>query len=332
MWPIVGHGWVVDMWQNSIRQGRVRHAYLLNGPAHIGKRTLALTFAQALNCVSDSRPCGQCRSCQKIVHGTHPDVRVIEGLGGSIKIEQIRELQNEIALSAHESPWKVYVLRDADQATPEAANCLLKTLEEPPQRVVLILTATRPNMLLPTVVSRCQVLPLRPLAPGLIAQVLVDQWQAKPERAELLARLSGGRIGWAIVALQDESILAKRAEAMADLQKMMAAHRYERLEYAAKLGAQRDDALRALDLWQTWWRDLLLTKVRVEERTANFDFLDELRYWANLLTVDQINSFLARLNSTARRVEQDANARLALESLLLNLPLMGQRTNQGISR
>lgn len=327
MWPIIGHDWVVDMWQNSIREGRVRHAYLLNGPAHIGKRTLALTFAQALNCLSDARPCGECRSCQKVARGTHPDVRVIEGQGGSIKIDQIRELQNEVALSTHESLWKVYVLRDVDQATPEAANCLLKTLEEPPQCIVLILTATRPNMLLPTVVSRCQVLPLRPLPPGLIAQALGDKWQVSPERAALLARLSGGRIGWAIAALQDESILTKRAEAMADLQRMMAAHRVERLEYAAKLGSQRDDALSALDTWQTWWRDLLLTKARAEEMITNFDFLDELRYWANLLTVKQINSFLARLNGAVRHVEQDANARLALESLFLNLPLVGLRRN-----
>ena len=327
MWPVIGHDWVVNMWQSSISQGRVRHAYLLTGPSQIGKRTLALSFAQALNCMSDCRPCGECRSCKKIAHATHPDVKVLEASGGSIKIDQIRELQNEVARSAFEAPWKVYILRNMEQATLEAANCLLKTLEEPPQRVVLILTAARPNMLLPTIISRCQVLSLRPLPLSLISRVLVDRWQVRPDQADLLARLSEGRIGWAIAASQDQSILARRAEAMADLHKALTARRVERLEYAAALGTQRDDALYALDLWRVWWRDLLLTKLGTEDKAVNSDFLDDLRQWAKLFTIQQIRDFLGRLIVAARRVEQDANVRLVLESLFLNLPSAGQPAN-----
>ena len=132
MWSIVGHDWVIKMWQHGIAQSRVAHAYLLTGPPQIGKTMLAQSFAQALNCTSDDRPCGQCLSCCKIASGNHPDVRIIESSGNSIKIDQIRQLQSGVSLSAHESPWKVYILRNMDQATIEAANCLLKTLEEPP--------------------------------------------------------------------------------------------------------------------------------------------------------------------------------------------------------
>lgn len=324
MWPVIGHDWVVKMWQSSINQGRVRHAYLLTGPAQIGKRTLALSFAQALNCTSITKPCGECRSCRKIVHSNHPDVKVIESLGNSIKIDQIRQLQSEVALSTHESPWKVYVLRNMDQATPEAANCLLKTLEEPPSRVVLILTTSNTNMLLPTIVSRCQVLPLRPLSSDLIWQALVDRWQAKPEQAHLLARLAGGRIGWAIAALQDDGLLTKRSQAIVDLLEMLTAHRFERMRYAEKLSGQRDDALSALDVWKVWWRDLLLAKLQTEDMIVNVDYLDDLRNWANVFTAQQIKEFLPYLLVTIRRVEQDANARLVLESLFLKLPLVRQ--------
>jgi len=157
--------------------------------------------------------------------------------------------------------------------------------------------------------------------------VLVDRWQVGPDQADLLARLSEGRIGWAIAASQDQSILARRAEAMADLQKALTARRFERLEYAAALGAQRDDALYALDLWRVWWRDLLLTKLGTEDKAVNSDFLDDLRQWAKLFTIQQIREFLGRLIVAARRVEQDANVRLVLESLFLNLPSASQPAN-----
>jgi len=158
VWQVVGHEWAVELLKRSLTNGRVAHAYLLTGPPQIGKTTLALNFAQALNCQNPEGPCGECLSCRKIAHGTHPDVRVIEGQGGTIKIDQIRALQRQAALSCTEGRWKVFILRQMERATTEAANCLLKTLEEPPAHVILVLTASEADALPPTIVSRCQVL------------------------------------------------------------------------------------------------------------------------------------------------------------------------------
>jgi DNA polymerase-3 subunit delta' len=165
-WQTIGHEWAVELLQQSLETDRVAHAYLLSGPPQIGKTRLALDLAQALNCEQPEPPCGQCPACLKIERGTHPDVRVIEGegAGGSIKIAQVRQLQREAVLSPYEGRYRVFVLRRMDLATLEAANSLLKTLEEPPAQVVLILTAVQAEQLPSTVISRCQRLDLRPLS------------------------------------------------------------------------------------------------------------------------------------------------------------------------
>ena len=154
-WQTVGHDWAVTLLRRSLAGGRVAHAYLFSGPPQIGKTRLALELAQALNCAQPDPPCGRCPSCLKIARGTHPDVRLVEGegAGGSLKIDQVRALQREAALAPYEGRYRVFILRQMDRATLEAANCLLKTLEEPPGHVVLGLTAVYPESLPLTIVS-----------------------------------------------------------------------------------------------------------------------------------------------------------------------------------
>jgi len=179
MWSVIGHEWAVALLRRSLAENRVGHAYLITGSPQVGKTTLARTFAQALNCThpdADERPCDACRSCRLVSAGNHPDVPFIEPDGASLKIDQIRALQRQVALSPVEGRWKGYILREMERATAEAANALLKTLEEPPSHAVLILTASEAEVLLPTIVSRCQTVPLRPLSQQAIAQALVSRW------------------------------------------------------------------------------------------------------------------------------------------------------------
>lgn len=322
-WDTVGHEWAVGMLRESIASGRLSHAYLFTGPQQIGKTTLARLFAQALNCTGIARPCGECASCRKMRHGNHPDIRSVEAQGASIKIDQIRTLQSDIALSAYESPWKVHILPDFERATTEAANCLLKTLEEPPGRVILLLTARSPHLLLPTIISRCQQVALRPPAMDLVRQALIERWHASPDQADLLARLSAGRIGWAISALGDKTLLGRRDTAMDDLFNLMSANRVRRLQYAEKLAGDRDGVVSVLEVWQAIWRDLLLLSAGLKGHIVNADRSGELETRVRSYTVGQIRDFLTSLLLALRRLEQDVNARLTLEALLLQMPRAG---------
>jgi len=320
MWQVVGHKWAVDLLKSALASERVAHAYLLTGPPQIGKRSLALNFGQALNCLDEEKPCGQCLACSKIAHGSHPDVQVIEGERGTLKIDQMRTLRHEAALSPLEGRWKIYIIRQMEQATAEAANCLLKTLEEPPAHVILMLTASEAEALLPTIVSRCQVLNLRPLATETVQSSLQERWGVDAERARLLARLSGGRLGWAVAASQNDAILASRERHLDEMMELMGQGRVERLEYAQQLSRNPEAAPELLHLWLSWWRDLLLTTSGSSAGIINIDREDTLRAQAQRYSLGQVRDFVEALRAAAWRLERNANTRLTLEVLMLSLP------------
>ena len=320
MWQVVGHKQAVDQLKGALASERVAHAYLLTGPPQIGKRSLALDFAQALNCLDEEKPCGQCLACSKIAHGSHPDVQVIEGEGGTIKIDQMRTLRREAALFPLEGRWKIYIIRQMEQATTEAANCLLKTLEEPPPHVVLMLTASEAEALLPTIVSRCQVINLRPLTTETVQRSLQERWGVDVERARLLARLSGGRLGWAVVASQNDAILSRREKYLDQMMKLMGQGRVERMEYVQQLSHDPEALRELLQLWLSWWRDLLLTASGSSAEIINIDREDTLRAQAERYSVDQVRDFVEALRAAAWRLEHNANTRLTLEVLMLSLP------------
>lgn len=320
-WQIIGHEWAVAFLQHSLAIGRVAHAYLFTGPPQVGKRKLALGLAQALNCTGSEPPCGQCPSCLKVAKGTHPDVRVIEGEGaaGSMKIDQVRALQREAMLSPYEGRRRVYILRRADLSSLEAANSLLKLLEEPPEHVVLILTAVDAESLPATIVSRCQRLELRPAPRHLLESVLRARGIAEPQ-ARLLARLSGGRAGWALDAGAGAIALDGRRRDLDRMIRLLAASRVERLDFAWEVSRTADAGRALLELWTVWWRDLLLAHNEEQEHVINVDRRDELEWMAGQSALPQVRLVLEALHSAAAQLEANVNPRLAWEGLALNLP------------
>ncbi|MDT8306331.1 MAG: DNA polymerase III subunit delta' [Anaerolineae bacterium] len=333
---IVGHEWAVRLLREAIARGRVGHAYLFTGPRHVGKTALAIRFAQALNCeveAADRRPCGQCRSCRLIAAGRHPDVRVVEPEESSrghltLKIEQIRDLQQGLSLAAYEARWKIALLTEFDSATAGAANAFLKTLEEPPNGVALLLTASEADAVLPTISSRCRVIALRPLPTGHIASALEARWQVPVAQAHLLAHLADGRLGWALQALEDKSLLTSRGEHLDRLQEALYGSRVERFELADKLARKPEELPGILRTWLSWWRDLALlawsgTDGAEVGAISNVDAEDDMvslsRRWERA-------SILRALQQTDRalwQLEHNANTRLALENLLLVYPRRG---------
>lgn len=201
---IVGQEVAVNILKNSIQNKRSHHAYLFVGPDGVGKRTTAIAFAKALNCRFSTDGCGLCDSCRKIERGIHPDVELISPTEGglTISIDQIRNLQRKVSYKPLEGEWKVYIIDDAASATEEASNCLLKTLEEPPSRVILILITENIYRLLSTVRSRCQLILFRQIPRVLIEKILREKYQVAPDEARSLAWLSSGSIGRAFYYLE----------------------------------------------------------------------------------------------------------------------------------
>lgn len=318
---VVGHEWVLDLLNRQQAAGRTPQALLLTGPPNVGKCTVARFLAQQLNCQQTPAPCGQCISCRKIVSGNHPDVRIFDSDDQALKIDDIRNLQRELSLSPNEGRYRIVVLANFERATLSAANALLKTLEEPASQAILVLTVTDPGALLPTIVSRCQMLALRPLANEVVVNALQTHWQAEPEQAELLAQLAAGRLGWAVRALTDAEFLNRREQHLQELISLLQAGRAERLAYAHQLSRDSVMLKEVLTLWLTIWRDLLLLQSgAAQTKIMNLNWQARLQQLAGHSTLADASNMVARLRTALINLERNVNPRLNLEVLLLKLP------------
>jgi len=321
--------------QRSLEAGSLAHAYLFAGPAHVGKMTLALNLAQALNCEQTNSPCGECPSCQKIAGGKHADVQVMTLNGETseenrtkISVEQIEKLQHSVSLPPFEGKYKVFIIDGAEYFSTGAANRLLKTLEEPVGKVVFILLAVDEKLLLPTIVSRCQRLELFLMPSIQIEAALKTKWSIEPEKAKLLSRLSHGCLGWAVSSACDDSLVQQRAESLERLIDIITADSEERFALASQMATQfgqnRGLIYARLDLWLDWWRDLLMMKVGSEDSLTNIDRLDALSEMAGGLSLSQIRAFIRSIHSAGEQLRQNANSRLVMEVLMLDIPEVRQ--------
>jgi len=335
VWQVIGQSRAVSLLGRSLEAGSLAHAYLFIGPAHVGKMTLALNLAQALNCEATEAPCGECTSCRKINSLRHADVQVTvlndevsEENRARIGVGQIEEIQHSASLPPFEGKYKIFIIDRAEFLSTGAANRLLKTLEEPEGNVVFILLTIDERLLLPTVVSRCQRIELSPVPANEIETALKQNWAVELEKARLLARLSHGCPGWAISAALDDNLIQQRAEWLDGLLDITDADGEERFTYATRLATQfgqnRELVYQRLELWLEWWRDLLLVKVGLMDNVTNIDRLESLSEVAKACTFTQIRIFIQNIRAAGQQLRQNANPRLTLEVLMLDVPEMGK--------
>jgi DNA polymerase-3 subunit delta' len=330
---VVNQNHAVLLLRSAIRTGRVGHAYLFVGPSGVGRRTLALAFAQFLNCERpDGDACGECVACRKIAHGNHPDVRILDiargqylevpakdHKGKEIPVDQIRALRQDAAFPPYEGRRKVFIIADAERMNASAANSLLKTLEEPPARVTFIIIAESSVALLPTIVSRCQLIRCSFLKTDEIERALIDRWTIAPDRARVLAVLADGRLGRALEWGASEERLEARDRLLDLLPNLETADLIGRLDAAEALSKDPDLLPELLDLAVLWYRDLLVWK-QVEEASllTNRDRQDQIVRLADGYGDATLGARIEAVEAAKESLRRNVNPRLALEKLFLS--------------
>jgi DNA polymerase-3 subunit delta' len=328
-WDLAGHDWAVALLKEHLVRQQVHQAYLFTGPAGVGRHTLALRFAQAIECPhprQPGEPCRTCRTCVQIERCQYPDLDIVQVEGGSreIKIDQVRALQHRLSLAPYGPGHRIALLLNFQNANPNAQNALLKTLEEAPEKVILLLTADTPEGLLPTIMSRCEILRLRPLPPEEAFRYLGSLDGVDAPKARRLAYLSGGRVGYARHLLENPGELEKYDATLQKLFELTGASRRVRFAYAEQLtrewGKGRDNLYQAMQVWLSLWRDVLLSAGGANAPLVNVDHTSEVVALAARIDVPTARRTVSALEDGLEKLEANANPRLLAEVLLMGMP------------
>jgi len=331
---IIGQEKALTILNAFLGNAAIPHALVFSGLEGTGKIAAATTFAMACNCCAaqragDSRDtpappgrvalpaCGRCRACKKIKSANHPDILHLKPTGDTIKVKQIRDLLDTLALKPFEAKTRVVILQDAHALNPSAGNALLKALEEPPAETLFILTTGELSDLMPTIVSRCQHVRFRPLAQAVIAAALADGREISAADAALAARLSGGSLARA-EHLAAADWLHYRRWLLEQTAALTSATPGILLALAAILAGRKDRIPDTIAILKTWFRDLLVCD-KAPDRLINRDMLALVQQAARIETAESLLKKLNALDTVSRRLRGSANIRLCLETLLLKL-------------
>ena len=351
-WKTFGHPGATKLLSRSSETGRLAHAYLITGPDRVGKRTLAIDMACMVNSEAVADMFGVAPNidlrtspqAERIRRGIHSDVEVIDPdtelekddrtsrpdedgeprSRQTISIQHVRQMIRQSATKPFEGSKKVFVFDGAHRMVEAASNALLKTLEEPSDDVLIVLTAPTAELLPATVVSRCQMIELRPVDVGVIESELIEQFGADEKQARSLSRLSRGCPGWAIDALNDPTIIDAHNQAVLRYAEIITGNVEERFRYARQTGGQfrrdREAVLNEMQRWLEWWRDVAMMRYKLGEIVTNLEWSDLLSEIAAELKDDQIAAAVTAVQNTQAALEANALPQLTLEVLMLDLP------------
>lgn len=316
---IVGHERIVEVFRRSVRSGKVSHSYIFEGVPGCGRRKTALALIQAIYCQAvDDDACGVCPSCRKVASGNHGDIHYVEPLPDKrdISIDQLREIQRELSLRPYEAPRKACIMEPAERMSVNAANSLLKTLEEPPGNAIIILLTENANMLLATIRSRCQLIRFSPLSQENVQRLLVRSG-TEADVADLLAPMAEGSMQRA-GELDNESLYARRELMLNHISSLSLGRIVSVFDSAEELAGNRDETLESLDLMLSLARDTVYLHAGCNE-IVNTSVRPALEAFAARCTLDGALQILGSITDTRRAVQRNANNKLALDCLFMKM-------------
>lgn len=318
---IIGHEQIKEHFIKAIKAHQVSHAYILAGEAGMGRKSLANAFALTLLCEKGRiEPCMECHACKQVLSGSHPDlIYVGHEKPGSIGVDDIRKQINDtIMVRPYSSLYKIYIVDEAEKMTVQAQNALLKTIEEPPFYAVIILLTTNQEAFLPTILSRCIQLKLKPLRDSVVKGYLTDQMQIEEADADVYAAFARGNLGKAITIASSEEFKLLHQELLHLLKHIHDMDISELLDYIRKLKEDNLDIYECLDFMQMWYRDVLLYKVTKDINLMIFK--DEYRVINEISknsAYDGLEKILEAIDKARVRLDANVNMELAMELMLL---------------
>lgn len=320
---IVGHEQIKEHMQAAIRDKKPFHAYLFQGEEGVGKEALARTFAAGLQCQSEStdKPCKECVSCRQMESGNQPDVIWVTREKASLGVDEIREqLCNTMDIKPFSSPYKIYLVPEAEKMTEAAQNALLKTIEEPPEYGIVILMTSNISALLPTIQSRCLTMEFRPLSTAVVESFVKEHCQVPDYQARASAAFAQGNLGKAMRYAKSEDFIERKDHIISLLRHVEQMHLSEMLAVIKDLGTRKDEVRDYIDLMVLWYRDVLLFKATKDINQLLFQ--DEASYIsreASHRSYEKIEEILQAFEKAKVRLRANVNFDITMELMLLTL-------------
>lgn len=320
---IIGQEQIKEHLQNALTTGKVSHAYMIHGEKASGKEFIAQIFAMALQCEREgAEPCQECHSCRQALSANQPDIiRVTHEKPNTISVDDVRaQINNDIVIKPYSSPYKVYIMNEAEKMTPQAQNALLKTLEEPPAYAVILLLTTNVNAMLPTILSRCVVLNMKPVKDTLMREYLMNTLQIPDYKAEVCVAFARGNVGKAKMLASSEDFETVKEEALSLLKYIKEMDVTEMVAAIKRISEYKMDTNDYLDIIRIWYRDVLLFKATNDVNHLVFrEEIQNIRKVAGRTSYEGIESVLQSLEKARLRLNANVNFDLVMELLAMEI-------------
>lgn len=320
---IIGQEQIKEHLQGALSSGKISHAYIINGEKSSGKEFIAKVFAMALQCEKHTgNPCQECHACKQALSDNQPDIiRVIHEKPNTISVDDIRtQINNDVAIKPYSSPYKIYIMNEAEKMTVQAQNAILKTLEEPPEYAVIMLLTSNVNSLLPTILSRCVVLNMKPVADDLVRKYLMEEMQVPDYKAEVCVAFARGNIGKARALASSEDFENVKNEALSLLKYIQDMELHEIVAAIKKINEYKFEINDYLDIMAIWYRDVLLFKATNDVNHLVFrEEIQALRRVAQRSSYEGIETIIEALEKAKNRLNANVNFDLTMELLLLTI-------------